>query len=150
MIFKKYIKFSTIPLMGTYQKAKYLQNLPKELFQMPSFYLFIFSIIFEYLFIWCIFSERLHYIFEILAQFCILLEQILYPYLVIDHESHDFFYSVFLVVVLIFVVCFLVSFNWSDISSNQKWVLLLLKVRFLIEFSDFRIWAGKPRKENGA
>jgi hypothetical protein len=29
-----------------------------------------------------------------------------------------------------FVVCFLVSFDRSDISKHQEWVLLLLKVRF--------------------
>jgi hypothetical protein len=44
------------------------------------------------------------------------------------------------------VVCFLVSFDRSDISVHQEWVLLLLKVRFRIEFLDFR----EPRKENGA
>jgi hypothetical protein len=40
-----------------------------------------------------------------------------------------------------FVVCFLVSFDRSDISKHQEWVLLLLKVRFRIEFFDFRVWA---------
>jgi hypothetical protein len=40
-----------------------------------------------------------------------------------------------------FVVCFLVSFDRSHISTHQKWVLLLLKVRFCIEFFDFRVWA---------
>jgi hypothetical protein len=40
-----------------------------------------------------------------------------------------------------FVVCFLVSFDRSDISTHQEWVLLLLKVRFRIEFFDFRVWA---------
>jgi hypothetical protein len=39
------------------------------------------------------------------------------------------------------VVCFLVSFDRSDISTHQEWVLLLLKVRFHIEFFDFRVWA---------
>jgi hypothetical protein len=39
-----------------------------------------------------------------------------------------------------FVVCFLVSFDRSDISTHQEWVLLLLKVRFRIEFFDFRVW----------
>jgi hypothetical protein len=39
------------------------------------------------------------------------------------------------------VVCFLESFDRSDISTHQEWVLLLLKVRFHIEFFDFRIWA---------
>jgi hypothetical protein len=36
-----------------------------------------------------------------------------------------------------FVVCFLVSFDRSDISTHQEQVLLLLKVRFRIEFFDF-------------
>jgi hypothetical protein len=36
-----------------------------------------------------------------------------------------------------FVVWFLVSFDRSDISTHQEWVLLLLKVRFRIEFFDF-------------
>jgi hypothetical protein len=40
-----------------------------------------------------------------------------------------------------FVVCFLVSFDRSDISTQQEWVLLFLKVRFHIEFFDFRVWA---------
>jgi hypothetical protein len=40
-----------------------------------------------------------------------------------------------------FVVCFLVSFDRSDISTHQERVLLLLKVRFSIEFLDFRVWA---------
>jgi hypothetical protein len=31
----------------------------------------------------------------------------------------------------------LVSFDRSDISTHQEWVLLLLKVRFRIEFFDF-------------
>jgi hypothetical protein len=39
-----------------------------------------------------------------------------------------------------FVVCFLVSFDRSDIYTPQEWVLLLLKVRFRIEFFDFRVW----------
>jgi hypothetical protein len=39
-----------------------------------------------------------------------------------------------------FVVCFLVSFDRSDIYTHQEWVLLLLKVRFRIEFFDFRVW----------
>jgi hypothetical protein len=39
------------------------------------------------------------------------------------------------------VVCFLVSFDRSYISTHQEWVLLLLKVRFCIEFFDFRVWA---------
>jgi hypothetical protein len=38
-----------------------------------------------------------------------------------------------------FVVCFLVSFDRSDISAHQERVLLLLKVRFRIEFFDFRV-----------
>jgi hypothetical protein len=38
-----------------------------------------------------------------------------------------------------FVVCFLVSFDRSDISTHQEGVLLLLKVRFRIEFFDFRV-----------
>jgi hypothetical protein len=37
------------------------------------------------------------------------------------------------------VVCSLVSFDRSDISTHQEWVLLLLKVRFCIEFFDFRV-----------
>jgi hypothetical protein len=40
-----------------------------------------------------------------------------------------------------FVVCFLVSFDRSDISTHQERVLLLLKVHFRIEFFDFRVWA---------
>jgi hypothetical protein len=40
-----------------------------------------------------------------------------------------------------FVVCFLVSFDRSDISTHQEWVILLLKLRFHIEFFDFRVWA---------
>jgi hypothetical protein len=40
-----------------------------------------------------------------------------------------------------FVVCFLVSFDRSDISTHQEWVLLLLKVSFCIKFFDFRVWA---------
>jgi hypothetical protein len=39
-----------------------------------------------------------------------------------------------------FVVCFLMSFDRSDISTHQKRVLLLLKVRFRIKFLDFRVW----------
>jgi hypothetical protein len=38
-----------------------------------------------------------------------------------------------------FVVCFLVSFDRSDIYTPQEWVLLILKVRFCIEFFDFRV-----------
>jgi hypothetical protein len=38
-----------------------------------------------------------------------------------------------------FVVCFLESFDRSDISTHQERVLLLLKVRFRIEFFDFRV-----------
>jgi hypothetical protein len=38
-----------------------------------------------------------------------------------------------------FVVCFFVSFDRSDISTHQELVLLLLKVRFRIEFFDFRV-----------
>jgi hypothetical protein len=40
-----------------------------------------------------------------------------------------------------FVVCFLVSIDRSDISTHQEWVLLLLKVRFHVEFFYIRIWA---------
>jgi hypothetical protein len=40
-----------------------------------------------------------------------------------------------------FVVCFLVSIDRSDISAHQEWVLLLLKVRFHVEFFDIRVWA---------
>jgi hypothetical protein len=40
-----------------------------------------------------------------------------------------------------FVVCFLVSFDRSYISTHQERVLLLLKVRFRIEFFDFCVWA---------
>jgi hypothetical protein len=40
-----------------------------------------------------------------------------------------------------FVVCVLVSFDRSDISTHQEWVLLLLKVSFRIEFFYFRVWA---------
>jgi hypothetical protein len=36
-----------------------------------------------------------------------------------------------------FVVCFLVSFDRSDISTHQERVLLLLKAHFRIEFFDF-------------
>jgi hypothetical protein len=35
----------------------------------------------------------------------------------------------------------LVSFDRSDISKHQEWVLLLLKVCFLVEFFDFHAWA---------
>jgi hypothetical protein len=38
------------------------------------------------------------------------------------------------------VVRFLVSFDRSYISTHQERVLLLLKVRFRIEFFDFRVW----------
>jgi hypothetical protein len=38
-----------------------------------------------------------------------------------------------------FVVCFLVSFYRSHISTHQERVLLLLKVRFCIKFFDFRV-----------
>jgi hypothetical protein len=38
-----------------------------------------------------------------------------------------------------FVVCFLVSFDRYDISTHQERVLLLLKVRFRIEFFNFRV-----------
>jgi hypothetical protein len=38
-----------------------------------------------------------------------------------------------------FVVCFLVPFDRSHISKHQERVLLLLKVRFRIEFFDFRV-----------
>jgi hypothetical protein len=37
------------------------------------------------------------------------------------------------------VVCFLVSFDRSDISTHHERVLFLLKVRFRIEFFDFRV-----------
>jgi hypothetical protein len=40
-----------------------------------------------------------------------------------------------------FEECFLVSFDRSYISKHQEWVLLLLKVRFRVEFLDFRAWA---------
>jgi hypothetical protein len=40
-----------------------------------------------------------------------------------------------------FVVCFLVSFNRSYISTHQERVLLLLKVRFRIEFFYLCVWA---------
>jgi hypothetical protein len=40
-----------------------------------------------------------------------------------------------------FVVCFLVKFDRSDISTHQEWVLLLLKVRFRVKFFDFCAWA---------
>jgi hypothetical protein len=39
-----------------------------------------------------------------------------------------------------FVVCFLVSFDRSNIYTHQERVLLLLKVRFRIKFFDFRVW----------
>jgi hypothetical protein len=38
------------------------------------------------------------------------------------------------------MVCFLVSFDRSYISTHQERVLLLLKVRFRIEFFDFCVW----------
>jgi hypothetical protein len=38
-----------------------------------------------------------------------------------------------------FVVCFLVSIERSDISTHKECVLLLLKVRFHVEFFDFRV-----------
>jgi hypothetical protein len=37
-----------------------------------------------------------------------------------------------------FVVCFLVSFDRSDIFTHQERVLF---VRFRVEFFDFRVWA---------
>jgi hypothetical protein len=45
------------------------------------------------------------------------------------------------------VVCFLVSYDRSDISTHQEQVLLLLKVRFHIEFFDFLSGHSEPRKE---
>jgi hypothetical protein len=43
------------------------------------------------------------------------------------------------------VVCFLVSFDRSYISTHQERVFLLLKVHFHIEFFDFRVWPwGAP------
>jgi hypothetical protein len=39
-----------------------------------------------------------------------------------------------------FVVCFLVSFDRSYISTHKEQVILLLKVRFRTEFFDFRVW----------
>jgi hypothetical protein len=50
-----------------------------------------------------------------------------------------FFYNFKGIVSRDFVVCFLVSFDRSDISSHQERVLLLLKVRFRIEFFDFHV-----------
>jgi hypothetical protein len=47
-----------------------------------------------------------------------------------------------------FVVCFLVSFDRSAISTHQERVLLLLKVRFHNEFFDFRVrpkWAPEGK-----
>jgi hypothetical protein len=38
-----------------------------------------------------------------------------------------------------FVVCFLVSFDRSDIPTHQERVLLLLEVRFRIKFFNFRV-----------
>jgi hypothetical protein len=51
-----------------------------------------------------------------------------------------------------FMVCFLVSFDRSDISTHQEWVLLLLKVKlvFVSNFSIFVSGRGEPRKENVA
>jgi hypothetical protein len=40
-----------------------------------------------------------------------------------------------------FVVCFLVSIDRSDISTHQELILLLLKVRFHVEFFNIRVWA---------
>jgi hypothetical protein len=40
-----------------------------------------------------------------------------------------------------FMVCFLVSFDRSDISTHQERGVLFLKVRFRIEFFDFRVRA---------
>jgi hypothetical protein len=40
-----------------------------------------------------------------------------------------------------FMLCFLVSFDRSYISTHQERVLLLLKVHFRIEFFYFRVWA---------
>jgi hypothetical protein len=54
------------------------------------------------------------------------------------HEKIDAFKGI---VSRDFVVCFLVSFDRSHISKHQEWVLLLLKVRFRIEFFNFRVWA---------
>jgi hypothetical protein len=45
---------------------------------------------------------------------------------------------------------FLVSFDRSHISTHQEWVLLLLKIRFRIEFFIFVSGRGEPRKEKGA
>jgi hypothetical protein len=59
-------------------------------------------------------------------------------------NSIFFYYSICAVKGIVsrdFVVCFLVSFNRSHISTHEEWVLLLVKVCFLIEFFDFRVWA---------
>jgi hypothetical protein len=40
-----------------------------------------------------------------------------------------------------FVICFLVSFDRSDVSTHKERVHLLLKFRFRVEFFDFCIWA---------
>jgi hypothetical protein len=64
---------------------------------------------------------------------------------------HTFWDSVVLFIIILalkgivsrdFVVCFLVSFDRSNIYTHQERVLLLLKVRFRIEFFDFcvRTW----------
>jgi hypothetical protein len=60
---------------------------------------------------------------------------------VLAHESGDPGVQFKGIVSRDFVVCFLVSFDRSDISTHQEWVLLLLKVHFCIEFFDFRVWA---------
>jgi hypothetical protein len=49
-----------------------------------------------------------------------------------------------------FVVCFLVSFDRSYISTHQERVLLLLKFVFVSNFLIFVSGRGEPQKENGA
>jgi hypothetical protein len=40
-----------------------------------------------------------------------------------------------------FGVCFLVSFDRSEVPTHQERFHLLLKFRFRVEFFDFRVWA---------
>jgi hypothetical protein len=65
---------------------------------------------------------------------------VLFPKCKIILYDYDYDYKTFCVFKGIvsrdFVVCFLVSFDRSDIYTHQERVLMLLKVRFRIEFFD--------------
>jgi hypothetical protein len=39
------------------------------------------------------------------------------------------------------MVCFLVSFDRSEVSTHKERVHLLFKFRFHVKFFDFRVWA---------